>query len=90
MPGPGKACGSATGKEKRFWGFEGRGALVLVRGPEWGLEGAESTSVGEQGVSCSFRRYSGPDWVLQVESLRTCVLNEGMKTEEWAVRSGLW
>lgn len=54
MPGPGKAWGSAAGK-KRFWGFEGRGASVLVRGPEWGLEGAESTSVGEQGVSCSFR-----------------------------------
>lgn len=76
------------GKETRFWGFEERRALVLVRDPEGCLEGAESASVGEQGVSCSFRGCSGPDWVVQVEALRTCVLNEGRKTEEWAVVTG--
>lgn len=54
--------------------------MVLVRDPEGCLEGAESASVGEQGMSCSFRRCSGPDWVLQVEALRTRVLSGGMKT----------
>lgn len=57
-----------------------REGLGPSQGPGGYLEGAESASVGEAGVSCSFRRCSGPDWVLQVEALRTRVLSGGMKT----------